>query len=103
TPFSATFTGMNVIFFTQHLLRLAGMPRSYIDYTDAYAGWNMVSTWGSYMAGIGVLIFLYGVFEAFSKKREAGANPWGEGATTLEWHLPSPPPYHQWEQLPKIK
>ena len=53
--------------------------------------------------GVGVLIFLYGVFEAFSKKREAGANPWGEGATTLEWQLSSPPPYHQWEQLPKIK
>ena len=44
-----------------------------------------------------------GVFEAFSKKRIAGANPWGEGATTLEWQLPSPPPFHQWEQLPKIR
>ena len=41
--------------------------------------------------------------EAFSKKRVAGANPWGEGATTLEWQLPSPPPFHQWEQLPRIK
>ena len=51
----------------------------------------------------GVLVFLYGVFEAFSKKRIAGANPWGEGATTLEWQLPSPPPFHQWEQLPKIR
>jgi cytochrome c oxidase subunit 1 len=50
-----------------------------------------------------VVIFLYGVFEAFQKKRVAGANPWGEGATTLEWQLPSPPPFHQWEQLPRIK
>ena len=49
------------------------------------------------------LIFLYGVFEAFARKRVAGDNPWGEGATTLEWQLPSPPPYHQWEQLPRIK
>jgi cytochrome c oxidase subunit 1 len=50
-----------------------------------------------------VLIFLYGVWEAFAKKRVAGDNPWGEGATTLEWQLSSPPPYHQWEQLPRIK
>ena len=55
------------------------------------------------LAAFGVLIFLFGVFEAFAKNRIAGANPWGEGATTLEWQLPSPPPYHQWEQLPRIK
>ena len=47
--------------------------------------------------------FRFGVFDAFRKKRLAGANPWGEGATTLEWQLSSPPPYHQWEQLPRIK
>jgi cytochrome c oxidase subunit 1 len=63
----------------------------------------MVSSWGSYISAVGVLIFLVGVFEAFAKKRVAGANPWGEGATTLEWQLSSPPPYHQWEQLPRIK
>ncbi|MGQ3038344.1 MAG: cbb3-type cytochrome c oxidase subunit I, partial [Neoaquamicrobium sediminum] len=103
THFWVTFIGVNLVFFPQHFLGLAGMPRRYIDYPDAYAGWNAVSSYGSYISAIGVLIFLYGVFEAFSKKREAGANPWGEGATTLEWQLSSPPPYHQWEQLPKIK
>jgi cytochrome c oxidase subunit 1 len=46
---------------------------------------------------------VYGIFDAFQRKRVAGANPWGEGATTLEWQLPSPPPYHQWEQLPRIR
>jgi cytochrome c oxidase subunit 1 len=101
--FWVTFISVNVVFFPQHFLGLAGMPRRYIDYPDAYAGWNMVSSYGSYFAGIGVLIFLFGVFEAFQKKRVAGANPWGEGATTLEWQLPSPPPYHQWEQLPRIR
>ena len=74
-----------------------------IDYPDAFAGWNMCRPIGSYISAVGVPIFLYGVFEAFAKKRVAGANPWGEGATTLEWQLPSPPPFHQWEQLPKIK
>jgi cytochrome c oxidase subunit 1 len=68
------------------------MPRRYIDYPDAFAGWNHVSSYGSYISGVGVLIFLYGVWEAFAKKRIAGDNPWGEGATTLEWQLSSPPP-----------
>jgi cytochrome c oxidase subunit 1 len=49
-----------------------------------------------------MLIFFYAVIEAFMKKREAGANPWGAGATTLEWTLPSPPPFHQFEVLPRI-
>ena len=59
--------------------------------------------YGSYLAASARWSSLYGVFEGFAKKREAGANPWGEGATTLEWQLPSPPPFHQWEQLPKVK
>ena len=103
THFWVTFIGVNVIFFPQHFLGLQGMPRRYIDYPDAYAFWNHVSSIGSYIAAVGVLIFLVGIIEAFVRKREADANPWGEGATTLEWQLPSPPPYHQWEILPKIK
>ncbi|MBZ8133457.1 cytochrome c oxidase subunit I [Afifella sp. IM 167] len=103
THFWVTFIGVNMVFMPHHFLGLAGMPRRYIDYPDAFAGWNMVSSWGSYLSGIGVLIFLYGIIEAFSKKRVAGDNPWGEGATTLEWQLSSPPPFHQWEELPRIK
>jgi cytochrome c oxidase subunit I len=101
--FWITFIGVNVIFFPQHFLGLAGMPRRYIDYPDAFAGWNAISSYGSYMAAFGVLVFLVGVFEAFARKRLAGDNPWGVGADTLEWQLSSPPPYHQWEQLPRIK
>jgi cytochrome c oxidase subunit 1 len=101
--FWVMFVGVNLVFFPQHFLGLAGMPRRYIDYPDAYAGWNMVSSYGSYISAVGVLIFLVCVFEAFAKKRVAGDNPWGEGANTLEWQLTSPPPFHQWEQLPRIK
>jgi cytochrome c oxidase subunit 1 len=97
------FIGVNLVFFPQHFLGIAGMPRRYIDYPDAFAGWNEVSSWGSYISGVGVLVFLYGIFEAFSRKRVVGDNPWGEGATTLEWQLSSPPPFHQWEQLPRIR
>ncbi|MEH3110807.1 MAG: cytochrome c oxidase subunit I [Agrobacterium cavarae] len=101
--FWVMFVGVNLIFFPQHFLGLAGMPRRYIDYPDAYAGWNLVSSYGSYISAVAVLIFLLGVWEAFAKKRIAGDNPWGPGATTLEWQLSSPPPYHQWEQLPRIR
>ena len=93
--FWVTFIGVNLAFFPQHFLGLAGMPRRYADYPDAFAGWNYVSSIGSYISGFGVLIFLYGVFEAFMRKERAADNPWGAGATTLEWTLSSPPPFHQ--------
>ena len=101
--FWVTFIGVNVLFFPQHFLGLAGMPRRYIDYPDVFAGWNQVSSYGSYISAFGVLIFLYGVFSAYAKKVQAADNPWGEGATTLEWTLSSPPPFHQFNTLPVIK
>ena len=101
--FWVTFIGVNVLFFPQHFLGLAGMPRRYIDYPDVFAGWNQISSYGSYISAIGVLIFLYGVFSAYAKKVQAADNPWGEGATTLEWTLSSPPPFHQFNTLPVIK
>ena len=101
--FWVTFIGINLIFFPQHFLGLSGMPRRYIDYPDAFAGWNFVSSIGAYISAFGVLIFIYGVIDAFVRKEQAANNPWGEGATTLEWTLTSPPPFHQFEVLPRIK
>ena len=101
--FWITFVGVNVLFFPQHFLGLAGMPRRYIDYPEVFAGWNQVSSYGSYISAVGVLIFLYGVFSAYARKQQAPDNPWGEGATTLEWTLSSPPPFHQFNILPVIK
>jgi cytochrome c oxidase subunit I len=101
--FWITFIGVNIIFFPQHFLGLAGMPRRTVDYPEAFHGWNEVSSFGSYIAGFGVLVFFFGMAEAFIKKRAAGNNPWGVGATTLEWTLSSPPPFHQFETLPRIK
>jgi cytochrome c oxidase subunit 1 len=101
--FWVTFVGVNLAFFPMHFLGLAGMPRRYADYPDAYAGWNYVSSIGAFIAGFGVLIFLATVAEAFAKKRKAPDNPWGVGATTLEWTLSSPPPFHQFNELPRIK
>ncbi|MGM4894328.1 cytochrome c oxidase subunit I [Tardiphaga sp. 839_C3_N1_4] len=101
--FWVTFIGVNLVFFPQHFLGLSGMPRRYVDYPDAFAGWNLVSSIGSYISGFAVLIFIYGVIEAFVRKEKAANNPWGAGATTLEWTLTSPPPFHQFEVLPRIK
>ncbi|MGE3830638.1 MAG: cytochrome c oxidase subunit I [Parvibaculaceae bacterium] len=101
--FWVQFIGVNLIFFPQHFLGLAGMPRRYIDYPEVYSGWNMVSSIGSYISAFSVLIFLYGVISAFARKEKAADNPWGEGATTLEWTLSSPPPFHQFNTLPVIR
>src|ERR1700716_2437460 len=98
-----TFVGVNLVFFPQHFLGLSGMPRRYVDYPDAFAGWNLVSSLGSYISGFGVLIFIYGVIDAFVRKQQAANNPWGVGATTLEWTLSSPPPFHQFEVLPRVQ
>lgn len=101
--FWVTFVGVNLAFFPMHFLGLQGMPRRYVDYPDAFAGWNEVSSYGAFIAGFGVLIFLAMCAEAFMKKRKAADNPWGVGATTLEWTLSSPPPFHQFNELPRIK
>jgi cytochrome c oxidase subunit 1 len=100
--FWLTFIGANVLFFPQHFLGLAGMPRRYVDYPDAFAFWNHVSSIGSYMTALGTATFFIGIMVALARKVPAGNNPWGVGATTLEWTLPSPPPFHSYETLPRI-
>jgi cytochrome c oxidase subunit I len=100
--FWITFIGVNLIFFPQHFLGLAGMPRRIADYPDAYAGWNLVSSIGAYIAGAGVIVFLIMLVRLYTVGQKAAANPWGAGATTLEWTLPSPPPFHTYEELPSV-
>ena len=97
------FIGVNMTFFPMHFLGLAGMPRRIPDYPDAFAGWNLVASIGSYISAVGVLLFLYIIFRTFTSGAKVPANPWGPGATTLEWQLPSPPPFHTYEELPHIK
>jgi cytochrome c oxidase subunit 1 len=100
--FVIMFIGVNVIFFPQHFLGLDGMPRRYPDYPDAFEYWNNVSTIGYMITVAAMGIFFVNLFWSLFAGKQAPANPWGEGATTLEWTLPSPPPYHQFETLPKI-
>lgn len=103
--FWVTFVGVNLLFFPQHFLGLQGMPRRYPDYPDAYAPWNEISSYGAYIAGIGTIIFLLGAVYTLLWGRKVGGNYWkvDKSVMTLEWTLPSPPPFHQFEIQPKVK
>jgi cytochrome c oxidase subunit I len=100
--FFLMFIGVNLVFFPQHFLGLDGMPRRIPDYTPAFAEWNYWSTIGYMITVAGLLVFFVNLFWSLGWGRKAPGNYWGEGATTLEWTLPSPPPFHQFETLPKI-
>jgi cytochrome c oxidase subunit I len=100
--FWLSFIGSNILFFPMHFVGLAGMPRRVVDYPDAFADWNFIESIGAYIFAIGMLVFIVNMVLAFARHQEAAANPWGAGATTLEWTLPSPPPFHQFETLPRI-
>ena len=96
------FIGTNIIFFPQHFLGLQGIPRRYVDYPQAFAFWNKVSSVGYVIMAVSMGIFLILLIEAAVRRRKGQANPWGEGATTLEWTLSSPPPFHQFNELPQV-
>ena len=100
--FWTTFIGVNLTFFPQHFLGLAGMPRRYIDYADGFAEWNLISSVGAYIAFASTLFFVAMILYTLAAGRRAEANPWGEGATTLEWTVSSPPPFHTFDTLPRI-
>ena len=101
--FAVFFVGVNMIFFPQHFLGMQGMPRRYPDYAVAYEHWNTLSSWGYLVTIISVGIWFINIIYAFTAGKKAEGNYWGEGATTLEWTLSSPPPYHQFETLPVIE
>ncbi|MBN8832289.1 MAG: cytochrome c oxidase subunit I [Sphingomonadales bacterium] len=96
------FIGVNILFFPMHFLGMSGMQRRVPDYTDALAYWNGIATHGYEIMAVGVLIWFVNIIYSFAAGKQAGDNPWGEGATTLEWTLTSPPPYHQFETLPVV-
>jgi cytochrome c oxidase subunit I len=96
------FIGVNVTFFPQHFLGRQGMPRRYIDYPEAFAYWNKISSIGALLSFASFLFFIGIVFYTlFRGKRVTENNYWNEYADTLEWTLPCPPPEHTFETLPK--
>ena len=97
------FISVNLIFFPMHFLGMQGMPRRYPDYPAAFEHWNYVATLGYKIMAVSTLIFFVNVFYTLLAGKKAEGNYWGEGATTLEWTLSSPPPFHQFETLPVIE
>lgn len=109
--FWVMFIGVNLTFFPQHFLGLSGLPRRYSDYPDAFAGWNLISSFGSLISLVAVFIFMYVIFRLLTDRIPAGSNYWrnkeffeletdAPQITTLEWTLTSPPALHTFNELP---
>ncbi len=101
--FWLTFIAVNLTFFPMHFAGLAGMPRRIPDYPDAFWGWNLISSLGAFLGAVSALLFIYIAWKAFRSGEKCPDNPWGEGATTLEWTVSSPPPFHTFEKLPEVR
>ncbi|MFA5581042.1 MAG: cytochrome c oxidase subunit I [Paracoccaceae bacterium] len=96
------FIGANLTFFPQHFLGRQGMPRRYIDYPEAFAYWNKISSYGAFLSFASFILFIGIIaYTLWAGKRVTENNYWNEHADTLEWTLPSPPPEHTFETLPK--
>ncbi len=87
---------VNVLFFPQHFLGLAGMPRRIPDYATQFTDWNMVSSIGGFVYGVSQLLFAYIIVKSVTAGEPAGDRPW-DGARGLEWGCPPPPPHHSWQ------
>jgi cytochrome c oxidase subunit 1/cytochrome c oxidase subunit I+III len=100
--FWTMFIGFNLGFFPMHISGLLGMPRRVYTYADGM-GWdwlNLITTAGSFVFGIGVLLLIVNVFKSYRNGAPAGANPWD--ASTLEWSVPSPPPPYNFVVIPTV-
>jgi len=102
THFWLSTIGVNVLFFPQHFLGLAGMPRRIPDYAIQFADFNMISSIGAFIFGFSQLFFVWVIVDCVRNGKQATSQVW-EGAEGLEWTLPSPAPYHSFETAPEIK
>jgi len=100
--FWLSVVGVNVLFFPQHFLGLAGMPRRIPDYALQFTEFNMISSIGAFLFGFSQLLFLYNVIQTIRGGEPATDQVW-EGAQGLEWTLPSPVPYHTFATAPVVE
>ncbi len=114
--FWVLFIGVNLTFFPQHFLGLAGFPRRYYDYPDAYTGWNTISSFGSIISLVAVIIFIYVLYRLFTDKSIITLPAYWDSpeffhhssdsislpVTSLEWSQTSPPSFHTYEELPYV-
>ena len=97
------FIGFNVAFWPQHLLGLRGMPRRVADYAadEGLDFLNLLSSAGAFLVGVSMLVLIWNLGWSLRRGRPAGDNPWG--GHTLEWATSSPPPHHNFTELPPIR
>jgi cytochrome c oxidase subunit I len=94
---------VNVLFFPQHFLGLAGMPRRIPDYNTQFTDWNVVSSLGGFAFGLTQFLFLWVVLSCVRGGAKASAKVWDDAHVPgLEWRLPSPPPFHTHETAPEV-
>nr|ANJ70508.1 cytochrome c oxidase subunit 1 [Hygrotus impressopunctatus] len=98
--FVVMFFGVNLTFFPQHFLGLSGMPRRYSDYPDAYTSWNVISSIGSTISFIGVLMLIYIIWESFISQRLVIFS--NQMPTSIEWFQKFPPAEHSYSELPML-
>jgi cytochrome c oxidase subunit 1 len=113
--FWTMFVGVNLTFFPQHFLGLAGMPRRIPDYPDAFSAWNAISSYGSIISVFATVLFGYIIYDTFVNGKVVANNPWAipsyftssqefnnesQVASSLEWALASPTPFHAFNMLP---
>jgi heme/copper-type cytochrome/quinol oxidase subunit 1 len=97
------FVGFHVTFLVQHSMGLDGMPRRVYEYTE-HSGWyvyNLISSIGSWILAIGVLLTIINLVRSLKKGVKAGPDPWK--ANTLEWFTPSPPPENNFDVIPRVR
>jgi cytochrome c oxidase subunit I len=101
--FWTMFVGFNLTFLVQHSAGLSGMPRRVYDYSEDLhvTGYNLVSTIGSFVLGIGVLLTVINVLRSIKHGKKAGNDPWK--GNTLEWFTQSPPPVNNFDVIPRIR
>lgn len=98
--FGITFLGVNLTFFPQHFLGLAGMLRRVVDYPNVFTSWNFISSVGAYVSVAGGLFFFFIIWDTVRRGQTVVGNYWGDGATSLEWTVVPPPPLLGKEEVP---
>ena len=94
------FVGLNVLYFPMLILGMLGMPRRYYDYLPEYTTLNVISTIGSWILAIGLILMIVNLIRSRKHGEKTGRNPWG--GVTLEWQTQSPPPLANFDSEPKL-